>query len=132
MNSEKNPVSGFLTDPEFVRWVQHPDRELDIYWLKWMEANPDKREDLKLAREIIKGFHFKTKLPDPSEKQALLANILNKDSNIGKVDEDKAAPIKHSTSTIWDRLGQTSKVAAMLTLAVALSFIVNYLTREPA
>ncbi len=132
MNKKRSQVSEFLTNPEFVRWVRDPDKELEIYWLKWMEANPDKREDLKLAREITKGFYFEQKLPDSVTKQTLLANILNSSSQISKFDEGKLGPKKVSVASyFWRSFDQASKVAAILVLTFSLSFIVNYLNRAP-
>jgi ferric-dicitrate binding protein FerR (iron transport regulator) len=132
MNRKGSQVSEFLTNPEFVRWVQHPDRELEVYWLKWMEANPGCREELKLAREITQGFHFKHKLPGSATKQDVLANILNSGSNIYKLGENSLSPIKQNTSSFWNRFGQGSKVAAILVLAFVFSFMVDHLQNEPA
>tara|TARA_R110002096_G_scaffold230878_2_gene420562 strand:+ start:711 stop:1712 length:1002 start_codon:yes stop_codon:yes gene_type:complete len=43
----------FLTNPEFIAWVNHPNDHLNDYWSKWMNANPDDLRELKLAREIL-------------------------------------------------------------------------------
>ncbi|MEX2592464.1 MAG: FecR domain-containing protein [Anditalea sp.] len=133
MNRKSSQVNEFLTNPEFVRWVRDPDKELEIYWLKWMEAHPDKREDLKLAREIIQGFHFEQKLPDPVAKQEVLANILNSDHNVRKFNGGKVPPKEAPGSfSYWNRFGQAYKVAAILILAFGLSFMLNYSNRETA
>src|SRR5690606_627134 len=88
---------------------------------------------LKLAREIIQGLQFEQKLPDPALKQAVLANILNGSSK----DINRLYDVKNSLknepyrASFWTRVGQFSKVAAILVLALALSVTVNYLHKAP-
>src|SRR5690606_34407532 len=108
----------------------HPDRELNMFWIQWMEANPDKKEDLKLAREIIQGFCFTEKLPAKSEKQTLLVNILNQDSNVGKPGLPRPVLTGSRGGSFWDRVGHFSRVAAVLFLAFALAFLVRYFTHS--
>ncbi|WP_339926293.1 FecR domain-containing protein [uncultured Cyclobacterium sp.] len=43
----------FLTDPEFINWVMHPNDQMNDYWSKWMQANPESVRELKLARELL-------------------------------------------------------------------------------
>jgi transmembrane sensor len=134
MSKENIHINEFLTDAEFVRWVRDPDKELEVYWLKWMEAHPDKREDLKLAREIIQGLQFEPKLPDPTLRQAVLTNILNGSSKDirGLYDNRKNSPKNQQyLPSFWIRVDQFSKVAAILVLALALSVTVNYLHKAP-
>src|SRR5690554_5327121 len=133
MSEENSHTNEFLTNPEFVRWVRNPDKELEVYWLKWMEAHPDKREDLKLAREIIQGLQIKKKLPDPDTKQVVLANILNGSStNSNPFDEGMVSPKNEPRRpSFWDSLDQFSKVAAILVLTFVLSSTVNYLNIAP-
>lgn len=130
MSSKKGKINEFLTNPEFVRWVRDPDRELEVYWLKWMEAHPDKKEDLKLAREIIKGFCFRQKLPDPLIKQDVLVNILDSDSHIRNLQKDSLSNSMTRLPSFWNKIGQASKVAAILLLAFGLSFMVDFLNKE--
>lgn len=130
MSDKKKLLDEFLTNPEFVRWVRDPDRELDAYWLKWMEANPEKREEVKLARELIQGLHFEAKNPDSAVRQAVLANILHHDSTAAGLEEENPSPLQPAKSPIWSGLGQTARVAAILLLAVAASFIAAHLNRE--
>lgn len=123
MSDRKKPLDEFLTDPEFVRWVRDPDPELEAYWLKWMAANPEKLREIKLARELILGLQFEGKSPVPDIRQTVLANILNKDSEAVKL-KGKSRLLLSAKSFFWIRLGQASRVAAILLLVVSASFIV--------
>jgi transmembrane sensor len=132
MNQENDHINEFLTNPEFVRWVRDPDKELEVYWLKWMETHPEKKRDLKLAREIILGFKFRSGLPDADLKQDVLANILNGNSkNHDRFPEEGVSSNRQPFRPIfWNRLSQFVKVAAILVLAFGLSFTLMYFNRD--
>src|SRR5690554_3398746 len=122
MSDKKKRLDELLTNTEFVRWVRDPDWELDAYWLKWMEANPEKRKEVKLARELIQGLHFEAKTPDSGARQSVLANILNHDNTAAGLEEENRLSLQSARSSIWNGLGQTARVAAILLLVVAASF----------
>lgn len=127
MINKKYLLNEFLANPEFVRWVKDPDKELDIYWGKWMEANPELRGEIKLAREIILGFNFKQQIPESSLKETVLNNILNS-SKSPEVNEDSEKFFLDSY--FWERIDPLYKVAAILVLAFSISFLVNVFTRQ--
>src|SRR5690554_2453019 len=108
MSQENSHINEFLTNPEFVRWVREPDKELEVYWLQWMEAHPDKKKDLKLAREIILGFQFHRRLPDPGTRQDVLANILNVESKNNKRfhQEGETSQRRLFLLSAWSRINQ--------------------------
>ena len=131
MSQRDSHINEFLINPEFVRWVRDPDKELEVYWLKWMDTHPDRREDLKMAREIVQGFRFEKKLPDPALKQDVLANILQGSGrDTGLLSERRISSKREpSRSQFWDKVDQFSKVAAILVLAFAFSFFINSLSK---
>ncbi len=132
MSQENSQINELLTNPEFVRWVREPDKELEVYWLQWMEAHPEKKKDLKLAREIILGFHFHQKLPDPGLRQDVLAAILNGDSQTdGRSDKDMLSYRQSSRPSLWSRIDQFYKVAAILALAFGMVILLNYAYHRP-
>src|SRR5690606_38541195 len=133
MSQENSQINEFLTNPEFVRWVRDPDKELEVYWLQWMEAHPDKMEHLKLAREIIQGFQFNQKLPDQALKQDVLATILNGDSKYDDRFDNKIVMSNRQSfgPHFWTRINQLSKVAAILVLAFGLVFTLHNFNGQP-
>jgi len=133
MSQENSHINEFLTNPEFVRWVRDPDKQLEVYWLQWMEAHPEKKEDLKLAREVILGFKFHQKHPDPGLRQDVLANILNGDSksNDGFYRDQTMTKRQSFLRGAWSRINQFYKVAAILVLAFGLAFSLNYFNGQP-
>ncbi|WP_373522254.1 FecR family protein [Aquiflexum sp.] len=125
-----NKVEFLLTNPEFVRWVRHPDKDLDTYWNNWMEANPDRTEDLKFAREIVAGILFEEILLNAEIKDELLAKILKESNGIEK--ENLKDPLKKKSLIDWfNQIGQIYKVAAILVLALAM-YLPNFLHKNEA
>lgn len=65
-----------LSNPDFIKWVHDPSPILDRYWTLWMKLNPDRREDMLMAREILKRVNFIPYKADKSTKMDLLNRLL--------------------------------------------------------
>ncbi len=120
----KDKKEELLTHPEFVRWVRKPEKALDAYWHNWLKANPHRRDDFLMAREIIKGLQRDKKAVEPEEKEKILNNIL---SQTPEVIVNKGSYLNskkgYSPTSILTPL---SRIAAIIILMVALSWLVNY------
>ena len=66
----------FLTDPEFIAWVMHPNDHLIDYWGKWMSANPSSIGELKLAREILLRSRYQSYKAGVGVKEDILKKLL--------------------------------------------------------
>ncbi|AWW32745.1 hypothetical protein DN752_22815 [Echinicola strongylocentroti] len=122
-----NQLLEFLTNPEFVRWVRHSDKDLDVYWSTWIKANPNRVEDLKMAREIILGIHVQQKKLNPNLKEEVLSNVLQ--------EEDRYIPTKEAVQvgerkSRWNklRMGQYYRVAAIISISLVLAIIYGILS----
>lgn len=51
-------VQDFLADEHFTRWVLKPDAEHEFFWTNWIRLNPDRREIVEQARQIIENIDF--------------------------------------------------------------------------
>lgn len=69
-------IEDFLANEEFVRWVTEPTKDLDIFWSKWLEAHPDKKEDVLRARELLTGLKFKVTPTNKNQYDRVLHKIL--------------------------------------------------------
>lgn len=118
-------INEFLEDPEFIRWVRFPEKKLNRYWQSWMEANPDKIEEIKLARELVQGLQFPEKKPAPELKQEILNRILARSENV--ITAKKPVP---GTASIWERFSQFQRVAAIIIFTLALSVLYSGLRVE--
>ena len=125
-----NKIEFFFTNPEFVRWVRESEKDLDEYWDKWMEANPEAIPDILAAREIISSIQFKEMRPEAGVKEAILSKIL-KDSKIANK-EQKAVKSDLSGQKIglWQKLGQLPRIAAILFVSLSIPFYFLFSNHE--
>lgn len=74
-------LKDLLTNPSFVQWVKFPHKENEQKWELWIKNNPNRKNDVALARELILRMSFKTKHPGNEQieesHQATLAKIDN-------------------------------------------------------
>ncbi|EPR67031.1 hypothetical protein [Cyclobacterium qasimii] len=50
----------FVLDPDFQKWVLHPDTESKIYWNTFIKNNPKKYTDILLARKLVLNMSRKS------------------------------------------------------------------------
>ncbi|MEB2780343.1 DUF4974 domain-containing protein [Algoriphagus sp. C2-6-M1] len=114
-------ITDLLEDLEFIRWVKNPDTELNTFWKSWMDANPDRIEDIKLAREVILGIQFPAPHSSQAIKKEVLTRILRNKvcESIGQQNSIRASHYSFSQKKSW----QFSKVAAILTGIFLLSLL---------
>jgi len=126
-----NTIEYFLSDPEFVRWVKHPDRELDEFWKNWMEANPESIPNLKIAKELVAGLHF-TEIKAPSEmKDDLLSSILKESHSVDVPVHDINKQTYKPKKSFWDKLSNFNRVAAILVVATIFALLFSPSQQEP-
>ncbi|WP_200978889.1 FecR family protein [Echinicola sp. 20G] len=113
-------ASELLEDLEFVRWVKFPNRELDNYWKSWMEANPERIKDVMLAREIILGLQFPSRLPSKELRQEVFTNLL-KENDIPEIGGHQELISSHNQSWYANRL--LGKIAAVLVVVALLAVL---------
>ncbi len=115
----KNKIEDFLTDEEFVRWVKNKDPELDVFWLKWLQLYPDKREEFMAAREIILSMNFTTHKVSKEAEERSLNRILSESSS-----DEAVKTLKRTRKTYV-----FFEVAAILLCLIATTyFVTNYLS----
>lgn len=54
----------FISDPCFQDWVINAGKENDLFWSKFFEANPEKKEAGELARNFLINIRFKEDFPE--------------------------------------------------------------------
>lgn len=119
-------ISDLLEDLEFIQWVKSSDSELDTYWKNWIEANPDRIEDVRLAKELIRGLQFPSKVPSEQLSEEVLHSIL---SNSDLSNHSESQSIRSAdTKPLWK--WQFYRVAAILTFCILLSFLYNYFSKD--
>ncbi|WP_186756442.1 FecR family protein [Echinicola salinicaeni] len=110
-------ASELLEDLEFIRWVKYPNKDLDAFWKKWMDAHPDKIKDVMFAREMILGLQFPSKLPSADAEEEIFANLLR------EYEESDIKIKKAGDRNDWFRNKQFVKIAAVLAMGFLLMFL---------
>ncbi|WPR75328.1 FecR family protein [Algoriphagus sp. NG3] len=121
-------ITDLLENLEFVRWVKYPDNELATFWKSWMHANPDRIEDVKLAREIILGLHFPAPIASGDTKKEILTRLLR--AKESKLEVQHISNISRKQVTWQKKSWQFSKVAAILTVIFLLSALLLNLNSD--
>ncbi|HLW30915.1 MAG TPA: FecR domain-containing protein [Aequorivita sp.] len=75
-NQQSSIFSDLISNNDFRDWVKGPNEERNYYWKKWMDANPDKLEEVKKAREFIERMAFKKEQLLQSELDEVLTNVI--------------------------------------------------------
>ncbi|GHT61960.1 anti-sigma factor [Bacteroidia bacterium] len=65
----------FLHDNYFVEWRLSPTGEIDLFWKKFIEEHPEKKEQIDHAIEIFSSVKLNNYFFTPEEKEAVLKNL---------------------------------------------------------
>lgn len=112
-------IKDLLEDLEFIRWVRRPDKDINLYWERWIASNPDRIEDIKLAKQILLNLKFPAQTPSMETKREVLNKLLKDYSNGTSI---RKTP-RHTQTTLRDSLYQSKRVAAILVVIFAISFL---------
>jgi transmembrane sensor len=119
-------IEDFLTDPEFIRWVNKPDKELAAYWDRWRKANPEQLMNMKLAKELLLRAKLERIKPQSGLKEEVLSKVLRlKPKPSGVNPEKKTQSAKGIGEFFWNKLGQMTRVAAILVVCITLAWILS-------
>ena len=129
MNYKNFSTEDFLGNEEFVKWVVNPTNDLDIFWKKWFEAHPDKKEEAMRAREILKSLAFKVKGVDSQQYNEVLHKILadkysDRHTAYSPVKSQKSVD-RRMTFATWTR------VAAVVALLVSFGWVLYFELGQP-
>ena len=72
---EKMTVEDLIANDRFLRWVKHPDEELDAYWAAQFAKHPEAEQEAEEARRLILETTFKETLPPVGRREALFERI---------------------------------------------------------
>ncbi|MEX2564781.1 MAG: FecR domain-containing protein [Cyclobacteriaceae bacterium] len=119
-----NNIEDFLTQPEFIRWVKQPDKELDAYWDQWRKANPELLPTMRLAKEMLLSTSYKPPFPPAGLKQEVLQEVLRQRPKVANRPTDhNREKGKFWYPYFWQGLGQMNRVAAILLLTFTITGI---------
>ncbi len=115
-------IEDFLADKEFIEWVKSPTMENEVFWHKWIELHPGKRETIDRAREIVQSVKYPKYEAGEEKAQKILGNIIAQNysrRNIPKVNTT------NKKRTISRQLYFGSVAAAILILITVSIYYFN-------
>lgn len=112
--NNKYSVEYYLMIPSFRKWIKNPDRELNAYWLNYLENNKDCIEYIEEAKEILSSIKFSEHELEEGKSNELWFNIHN------KINQEK----KSDKPIIIKNLNYYTKVAATFLIIVSTFFII--------
>lgn len=56
MDEFDNRIAKFLNDDSFIKWVNNPDEDTDVYWEEWIQNHPEQEVYLLKAKQLAIGL----------------------------------------------------------------------------
>jgi len=69
-------LEDFLTDEYFISWVFQPGKESNQFWRNWIKNNPEQKNKIQKAKEIILATKFKQPDYNSKTKEEVLVKIM--------------------------------------------------------
>ena len=70
-------IYDFLTDDDFIRWVQEGKKEDNEFWNSWLAKNPDKHLSIVEAKRILQTLAPRKAAVDDLEKEIEVKKLLD-------------------------------------------------------
>lgn len=71
----------FVLDDDFRAWILVPDADSDLFWISWINNNPDKERMIQNAKEIILSFKVNDAQISDREIKSIIDETVKKISN---------------------------------------------------
>ncbi len=107
---QKGDFTEFLENEKFIRWVVNPNPESDHFWKNWIASHPERKDDVRIARNFLHSVEYKKqhKLEDLKYKNGLYKLI--------EVHDSQSEESSFNSGRIWKTIG----IAATIALAVLI------------
>ena len=89
-------IYDFLTDEDFIRWVQEANKEDDEFWNSWLAQHPDKHLTIEEARRILQILAPRKAAVDDLAKEIEVNRLL--DTINAQPVEQPEPPVLHISS----------------------------------
>jgi len=92
MDYKDYTVRDFLHDELFRKWIEHPDRDTELFWETWMRENPDQRNSVEEARDVLLMIGTEEYTPTEEDQAEVWSRIAY---------TIRETPQKTSSFTMW-------------------------------
>ena len=112
-NYQNFTTEDFVLDEDFQNWVMHPEDSNGLYWTLFVEQNPDKLEQIKLAKIIINSVQP----VEPPVSDEIISRIFSKITQATK-------PVRKIRFVLWT-------AAASLLALITIGGLLHYYQESP-
>jgi transmembrane sensor len=117
MNYRKYKATDFATDPYFRLWAIEQDQDAAIFWVDWLNDNPDKKEEVDEARAFL---YVLAEKPDQTNDAEIRGRV---EATLRMIQEGQEHIGTLPTRKLWYM--SYARIAAMITLALGLGWFVS-------
>ncbi|MBT33024.1 MAG: anti-sigma factor [Thalassobius sp.] len=92
MNYKNYNLEDFLKDEFFIKWVREPNQDSDRFWQQWIANNPQKKQEVLEASQIIKSLRYEHEYQlEEAARNEIISNILGNVRQIQKEQVQQSA-----------------------------------------
>ncbi len=114
-NKVYHTINDFLNDPSFKNWVLKTNLSDVSFWNYWINNNPDKKELVKEAEDIILGIQFKQQVVNSEVIESEWLKLQD------KILENKSISKKNSLKTnSW--IGIAASIVLLLSIGIRMYY----------
>lgn len=122
-------ATDFARDPDFLKWVKYPEsnRQLELFWISWLNDNPSKKDDVTEARELIYAVLEQKYVPTEEKQVELWRRITTTIEDDGDETWDNQTLITESpkgSEVLTDTRQEKHFMESKMWLAIAFSIVV--------
>ena len=118
-------IEKLLINEEFIKWVKNPTVENDLFWREWLKGNPDRIDDINIARNLVQQFNYKKAPEDDERFNRVLKNILLEKKQESQKRQHQDKKIRATSFDVW------VKFAAVILFLLTFAFIVRINFAKP-
>ena len=112
MNYLEFRVEDFVLDEYFQKWILESDPMVTAFWKTWLNENPQRRQVIEEASQIVRLINFRENIPLDNEfNQAWNNVILKRETN-------NLSKVNHIEKFFSWRFSTYLKIAAFVSVAV--------------
>ncbi len=122
LNNAKQNVLNFLNDDKFIEWRLSRSEELNYYWCRFIQENPERETDFTEAVSLFDLIKINDKRLSEAEQQEIYEKILKK----AQTDTEKRKRIRLRTWWSW-----SAAAVSILVITSTILFLRNSIGRSP-
>lgn len=118
-------IDDFVSDSYFQKWVLNTDEMTSNFWNNWLERNPDKSDDIKTAKRMVKLLAYEENPLSKEDFDDMWQNIMDGRQTFEKeMVAERRNPKKQTNrkAPLWKMDNKYLKIAAVFIGIIVISY----------